>query len=226
MWFFTNDGFYSVVQEDGERELTIRTRVRGDLERLKARYLPKLSDITETADADYRFLAKVSHAAFSHALYSMGFHIDYPNFKNAVAKKQGLDRAKIYGHIWADTIPLGDLKDDVAVKEDDDADLSTLSTDQRLMMRALYHIHTYEALRTWRCMPFFAVAEKLGLTRRASNQHDITPENYAKALLRDGFQKGWIHEPLTDDEWHEVLTVFVYKLLQDKTTFKNGEPWP
>lgn len=225
MWLYTDDGFYSVVHKPGDQELTVRARVKSDLERLKARYLPGLSDITETKDGDYRFRAKVSHAAFAHGLYSIGLDINYSNFKNTVAKKQGIDRAKIYGNIWADSIALGDLKDNVGGKKHDDVDRPTLSTGQRLMMRALYHIHTYEALRTWRCMPFFAVAEKLGLTRRAKNQHDTAPETYAKALLHDGYQKGWIHEPLSDDEWHEVLTVFVYKFLQDWTTFQNGEPW-
>lgn len=226
MWLFTDDGFYSIVHKPGDQELTVRARVKSDLERLKTRYLPGLSDIVETENADYRFRAKVSHAAFAHALYSIGLHIDYSNFKSTVAKEQGIDRAKIYGHIWADTIALGDLKDDDAGQKDDDVGLSNLSAGQRLMMRALYHIHTYEALRTWRCMPFFAVAEKLGLTRREKNQHDMTPESYAKALLHDGFQKGWIHEPLSNDEWHAVFEAFVYKFLQDRTTFQNGEPWP
>ena len=93
------------------------------------------------------------------------------------------------------------------------------------MMRALFAIHDYEALRTWRCLPFYAVSEKLGLVERKSDQHQTTAEEYAKALGRDGLNKGWITEALSQDEWHELLTAFVYRCLLDDATFRNGAPW-
>ena len=38
----------------------------------------------------------------------------------------------------------------------------------------------------------FAAAERRGEVRRASNVHDITPEEYARRLYADGVAKGWI----------------------------------
>jgi hypothetical protein len=35
--------------------------------------------------------------------------LDYPNFKDAVAKAQGHDRAKVYGKVWYDLLPLTDV---------------------------------------------------------------------------------------------------------------------
>ena len=45
MWLFTNFGFFSVVQKPGERDLTVRSRLRSDLERLRERYLPTLGPV-------------------------------------------------------------------------------------------------------------------------------------------------------------------------------------
>ena len=44
MWLFTNFGFFSVVQKNGEPELTVRSRTQGDLLRLQRHYLPGLSE--------------------------------------------------------------------------------------------------------------------------------------------------------------------------------------
>ena len=48
MWLVTKTGFYSIVfkKEDGPR-LTIRARMREDLEALKRDYIPRLSKIVE-----------------------------------------------------------------------------------------------------------------------------------------------------------------------------------
>ena len=40
MWLITTAGFYSIVQKSGEKDLTIRSRVRKDLEALRDKYLP------------------------------------------------------------------------------------------------------------------------------------------------------------------------------------------
>jgi len=37
----------------------------------------------------------------------------------------------------------------------------------------------------------YAAAERRGDGRRASNVHDITPEEYARRLHADGVAKGW-----------------------------------
>jgi len=43
MWLITNFGFFSVVQKPGDDMLTVRSRVKADLEELQNRYIPNLS---------------------------------------------------------------------------------------------------------------------------------------------------------------------------------------
>ena len=43
MWTMTPIGFYSAVRKPGDSFLTIRARASGDLDALRARYLPALS---------------------------------------------------------------------------------------------------------------------------------------------------------------------------------------
>ena len=100
MWLFTPIGFFSIVQKPGDDVLTIRSRVAGDLEALRERYLPSLSTIISTLDADYAFRATASHRDFAESLASMAASIDYDNFKDEVARKQGDDRAKVYSKVW------------------------------------------------------------------------------------------------------------------------------
>jgi hypothetical protein len=222
MWCYTRYGFYSVVQKPGDQDLTIRSRVRADLERLKLHYLPKLSEIVETNDSDYKFRAKATHAAFADALYHIAQDIDYPNFKDTVAQQQGSDRAKVYTSVWASTMRLTDLHDKLSNKEMGKVHQSfRLSTEQRRMMQALYQSNKE---KEWRAAPFYAVAEKLGLVERESNQYNISSEEYAEALFQDGNHKGWIRKPLTETDWQEVLRVFVYRFLVDNATI-NGRDW-
>jgi len=223
MWLYTIYGFYSVVQKSGDTELTIRARVRADLERLKIHYFPLLSEITESDDSDYRFRAKATHIAFANALYRIVQDIEYDNFKNAVATRQGTERAEIYNSVWSSTTLLGMLKDKLS--EQDGECIShgfSPTASQRLMMRALYQTHVDEPMHTWRCMPFYAAAEKLGIVKREHNTGNISPEKYAKALYYDGEKKGWVNDPLTEDEWQQLFRVFVYQFLYDETTVNNS----
>ncbi|MGY2253445.1 MULTISPECIES: hypothetical protein [Pseudomonas] len=41
MWLFTNFGFFSVVQKDASDDLTIRSRTKSDLDRLRNHYRPE-----------------------------------------------------------------------------------------------------------------------------------------------------------------------------------------
>jgi hypothetical protein len=100
MWLFTNFGFFSVVQKPGERDLTVRSRLRSDLEHLRQRYLPTLGPVIEHGGSDYQFRAKISHAALAEAMSKIVLDIDYSNFKNSVAEQQGHARAKTYGKVW------------------------------------------------------------------------------------------------------------------------------
>ena len=101
MWLFTNFGFFSVVQKKGDTSLTVRTRFKGDLERLRERYMPSLGPTAENAGTDYRYRAKVSHADLAAALAKIAQDIHYDNFKNSVAEEQGMKRHDAYSEVWA-----------------------------------------------------------------------------------------------------------------------------
>ena len=87
MWLLIPEGFYSVVQKNGETDLSVRARVKDDLERLRERYLPELSEIIETPQGDYRYRAWVDRASFADALARIGQELDYDNFKSEVARR-------------------------------------------------------------------------------------------------------------------------------------------
>ena len=104
-WFITTIGFFSVVEkpEDAERgTLTIRSRVRSDLENLRDRYLHGMGEISESTRSDYRFRAVASREAVSVAMAALVAGIDYSNFKDEVASRHGYGRAEVYGHVWGE----------------------------------------------------------------------------------------------------------------------------
>jgi len=101
MWLITNFGFFSVVRKSGEAQLTVRSRSRRDLERLRHKYLPQLGEIVEGEGTDYRFRARVSREELGEAMKKIPLDIDYSNFKSSVAREQGHGRAQIYHDVWA-----------------------------------------------------------------------------------------------------------------------------
>lgn len=100
MWLFTSTGFYSVVQKPGESRLTVRARVRSDLERLRKKYMPELSETFVDVGTDYRYRAFVDHAAFGRGLARVGEALHYSNFKGEVARTQSQRRATAYSNAW------------------------------------------------------------------------------------------------------------------------------
>lgn len=103
MWIMTTYGFFSIVEKPEDREahtLTIRTRVREDLESLREQFLPSLGPIQDWATSDYRFRARARRAAVEAALVRLTAAIDYDNFKNEVAKTQGDERSRTYSKVW------------------------------------------------------------------------------------------------------------------------------
>jgi hypothetical protein len=90
MWLITPIGFFSIVCKPGDQKagtLTIRTRVRSDLQSLK-KYLPNMGEIAEGADTDYRFRATAKRNEVAKALGKMVEQLDYQNFKHEVAKSK------------------------------------------------------------------------------------------------------------------------------------------
>jgi hypothetical protein len=105
MWLITTFGFFSIVEKPEDRgtgHLTVRARVREDLEQLKAKHLPELGAISESRHSDYRFRARATREAVARAMAQVAREIDYDNFKDAVASRQGYDRAKAYGRVWTE----------------------------------------------------------------------------------------------------------------------------
>ena len=100
MWIFTNFGFFSIVQKKGTQDLTVRARVRSDLDGLRSQYLPELSPSQAHAGTDYPWRAKVSHEALAKAMGKIIQDLTYPNFKDEVALKQGKPRAHRYLQVW------------------------------------------------------------------------------------------------------------------------------
>ena len=99
MWIFTPFGFFSVVQKQGSPVLTVRARVRDDLDRLRERYLPSLSPTITGAGTDYRYRATVPHEKLAHAMAAIVRDIDYCNFKSEVARRDGPSRAGVYHEV-------------------------------------------------------------------------------------------------------------------------------
>ena len=105
MWLITTRGFYSVVAdhyEDGH--LLVRARVSEDLESLGDLILGL--EVEETPERDYRFRASVPREVWEGVVAVLAEEIDYPNFKTAVAERQGSDRAHVYADVWGTLLGL------------------------------------------------------------------------------------------------------------------------
>jgi hypothetical protein len=104
MWLMTPIGFFSIVRKPNDlatNTLTIRSRIRSDLEDLRKRYLPGLSEIEENAGTDYRYRATALRSDVSTAFAKMVQDLNYENFKDEVAHKQGEGRERVYEKVWS-----------------------------------------------------------------------------------------------------------------------------
>lgn len=101
MWVLTTKGFVSIIQrpeDKAEGLLTVRARVRQDLIDLFG--IDDEAMITDSLHTDYRYRVKLPKTDVATSLLDEALAIDYPNFKDAVARRQGPDRAEIYGRVW------------------------------------------------------------------------------------------------------------------------------
>ena len=104
MWLLTPFGFFRIVQKPGDASpgtLTVRARVREDLEALRLRHLPGLGVIRESRSNDYRFRAQAPRSEVSAAMAALVDDLTYSNFKNQVGKEQGPARAHLYHDVWS-----------------------------------------------------------------------------------------------------------------------------
>ena len=86
MWLVTTFGYFSVVQKSATKGLTVRARVRSDLDRLRERYLPGLSPTKATPSNDYAYRATTSHAELGAAMAKIVADVTYANFKSEVER--------------------------------------------------------------------------------------------------------------------------------------------
>lgn len=113
MWIFSSVGFFSVVEKPEDRDtgmLTVRSRVKADLDALRERFMPELGPSIKGGGTDYGYRANIPREAFSEGMKRVCESIDYPNFKNAITVQQGHHRANIYSKVWTVLRPLEDEK--------------------------------------------------------------------------------------------------------------------
>lgn len=104
MWIVTPIGFFSIVQKPGDKAaglLTVRARVRSDLDALRASALPTLGETIESRETDYRFRAVAPRQDVQAAISKLVAELDYSNFKSKVAKAQGPKRERLYHDVWS-----------------------------------------------------------------------------------------------------------------------------
>ena len=106
MWLLIAEGFFSIVQKEGEKELCVRARVGADLDRLRQTYLPTLGETVETPGSDYRYRAWISREDLAEGIGEIVRNLNYSNFKNEVARRDS-SRAHVYGKVWS---VLGELQ--------------------------------------------------------------------------------------------------------------------
>jgi hypothetical protein len=99
MWLLTPEGFFSIVQKPGEDQLCVRARVAADLDRLRARFMPEMSETLERRGGDYRYRAWISRDHLADGLAAIGRDLSYSNFKSEVGCTDP-ERAHTYGRVW------------------------------------------------------------------------------------------------------------------------------
>lgn len=102
MWLFTRFGFFSIVRKPGDADdtLTLRSRTRGDLLRLKRHHLPVLQDPVAQPGSPYPWRAGCPAEALAWAMPGLVRDIDYPHFRDEVALSLGADRAARHTRVW------------------------------------------------------------------------------------------------------------------------------
>jgi hypothetical protein len=105
MWIVHPDiGFISLSVKPWntyDNTITVRARVKSDLNALRAKYLPSLSATKCDRHADYRFRATASRDDVAAAVAAMVRDCDYADTKAETERLHGPDRAIFYHSVWA-----------------------------------------------------------------------------------------------------------------------------
>jgi hypothetical protein len=98
MWLFCKTGFFSaVIDRDNGKQVLVRSRFEGDLERL-LKNTNGVHDIQHTPEADYPFRVFVRKAVWECLVLAEAEDMDYDNFKNAA--HDGTERDGAYMAVW------------------------------------------------------------------------------------------------------------------------------
>ncbi len=103
MWLLTPTGFYSAVVTDDSDVLAVRTRTLDDARQLVDRVFGDgdYSRVITRPHADYRHRVLLRREQWTEFVADEAAHIDYGNFKQAVAERQGWAREAVYADVWA-----------------------------------------------------------------------------------------------------------------------------
>ncbi len=97
MWIFLSDAMFSIVAPDNDlkgNKLLVRGRFKGDIKRV----FPA-AKVKTTPRKDYRYRALVLRREVAAAVGIAVLSIDYPNFKDTVAKSDHR-RHDAYSDVW------------------------------------------------------------------------------------------------------------------------------
>lgn len=93
MWVFLNNSFLSIVQKPGQKDsLTVRARVRGDIERV----FPS-ANVIENAGTDYKYRAVIPRQEVAKAMSDSVMNLTASNFKASVRDR---NRLEAYHQVW------------------------------------------------------------------------------------------------------------------------------
>ena len=103
MWLFCKHGFFSAVEhKDDESMVLVRSRFRGDLERLleSAGLDTWKAIVNNTPDADYAYRMEIPRETWSRIVQEVADDVDYTNFKAKVHEGGGSLRDEAYMGCW------------------------------------------------------------------------------------------------------------------------------
>lgn len=107
-WVFSKFGFFSVVHgsTDARYPYAVRARVREDIVGL-AKLMQKLDtigrrepEVIELPNRDYPYRLYLNQGELEILMQHLARTCDYVNFKDAVKKEQGYERASLYSRVW------------------------------------------------------------------------------------------------------------------------------
>lgn len=96
MWVMLNNSFLSIVENmNNSKELLVRARVKGDIERVF-----NDASVFEDLAADYKYRAFVDRQTVQAEISKQVEGINYYNFKNSISKEER-ERHDAYIQVWS-----------------------------------------------------------------------------------------------------------------------------